>query len=541
MRRRYSIRGSAHLPPVGPFALQPRGSALRVGTLALLVTVGALAWRPPGVSAEASAHVVDPASNLPYTFANSLDAVNAGRAQDGYAPISDSGFSALTPAQEMFVIIDLERVARGLPPFEEMTSSLDALAQVGANDQQDPPLPTPPPNTSSATGVLWAGTSDPLLVDFGWMYEDGCTFVSQQLLFNSGCSASPPTPWVHRNYVLEDFSALGDGCNLLMGVAVVPSSLAVVTEGYCGAAAPTDVVFTWFDAEIIIGVQPSPPPSPQPSPQPLPQPPPQPPLPVTSPGPSCTPAAETLGYRFVGSDGGVFDFGNLPFCGSTGDIQLTAPVVGMASTPDKGGYWLAAADGGVFAFGDASFYGSMGGTALNQPIVAMAASPFGNGYWLAAADGGVFAFGAARFYGSMGGSALNAPIVGIAVAPFGLGYWLVASDGGVFAFGAARFYGSMGGSYLSKPIVGMAASPFGSGYWLVAADGGVFAFGDASFYGSMGGTSLDRPIVGMAAAPLGLGYWLVAADGGVFAFGDAYFYGSMGGRALNRPIVGMAA
>jgi hypothetical protein len=47
----------------------------------------------------------------------------------------------------------------------------------------------------------------------------------------------------------------------------------------------------------------------------------------------------------------------------------------MASTPDGGGYWLVASDGGIFAFGDAPFDGSTGNLVLNAPVVGMAASP----------------------------------------------------------------------------------------------------------------------------------------------------------------------
>ncbi len=43
--------------------------------------------------------------------------------------------------------------------------------------------------------------------------------------------------------------------------------------------------------------------------------------------------------------------------GSTGNIKLNKPVVGMANTPDGNGYWLVASDGGIFAYGDAKFYG----------------------------------------------------------------------------------------------------------------------------------------------------------------------------------------
>ena len=256
--------------------------------------------------------------------------------------------------------------------------------------------------------------------------------------------------------------------------------------------------------------------------------------------PCTAPAGTPYGYYMSGSDGGIFNFGNLPFCGSTGSIALNKPVVGLAATPDAGGYWEVASDGGLFAFGDAAFHGSMGGQPLNKPVVGMAVTPSGEGYWEVASDGGLFAFGDAAFHGSMGGQLLNEPIVGMAVTPTGGGYWEVASDGGLFAFGNAQFHGSMGGQHLNKPIVGMAATPTGGGYWEVASDGGLFAFGNAQFYGSMGGQHLNKSIVGMAATPTGGGYWEVASDGGLFAFGNAQFYGSMGGQPLNKPVVGIA-
>jgi hypothetical protein len=247
------------------------------------------------------------------------------------------------------------------------------------------------------------------------------------------------------------------------------------------------------------------------------------------------------GYRFVASDGGVFDFGDASFWGSTGSTQLNAPVVGMADTPSSKGYWLVASDGGIFSYGDARFFGSMGGRHLNKPIVGMAATPDGGGYWLVASDGGIFSFGSATFFGSTGAMSLNKPIVGMAATPDGGGYWLVASDGGIFAYGDAQFYGSTGSLRLNSPVVGMAAGPGGNGYWLVAADGGIFAYGSAQFFGSAGSLHLNQPVVGMAAAPNSDGYWLVAADGGIFTYGNALFYGSTGGMTLNKPIVGMSS
>ncbi len=247
-----------------------------------------------------------------------------------------------------------------------------------------------------------------------------------------------------------------------------------------------------------------------------------------------------MGYRLVAADGGVFTFGNAAFHGSTGNIRLNQPIVGMTENPVGDGYWFVARDGGVFSFGNAPFHGSTGNIRLNQPIVGMAAQPQGKGYWLVAADGGIFNFGGAPFLGSTGALRLNQPIVGMASTPSGNGYWLVAADGGIFTFGDAPFLGSTGDIRLNQPIVGMAAHPSRLGYWFVARDGGIFTFGAAGFHGSTGAMTLNQPVVGMAATASGSGYWFVASDGGIFSFGDAQFCGSTGRLRLNSPIVGMS-
>ncbi|HEX3333663.1 MAG TPA: hypothetical protein VHS57_04935 [Acidimicrobiales bacterium] len=253
------------------------------------------------------------------------------------------------------------------------------------------------------------------------------------------------------------------------------------------------------------------------------------------------------GYRFVASDGGVFAYGaGAPFLGSTGNLTLNAPVVGMGVMPAGDGYYLAASDGGVFNYGSAQFDGSAGAIHLNKPVVGMAVTPDGAGYWLVATDGGIFSYGDAQFYGSTGALTLNKPIVGMAPTPDGKGYWLVASDGGIFSYGDATFYGSTGALTLNKPVVGMSV-PVAGGYYLVAADGGIFSFPAASaggppFLGSTGAIKLNKPIVGMTTATGG--YYLSGSDGGVFTFGTngmPPFLGSTGAITLNKPIVGIAS
>jgi N-acetylmuramoyl-L-alanine amidase-like protein len=72
----------------------------------------------------------------------------------------------------------------------------------------------------------------------------------------------------------------------------------------------------------------------------------------------------------------------------------------LASTPSGAGYYVVGSDGGVFAYGDAQYFGSMGGQTLAQPVVGIEVTPSGRGYWLIAQDGGIFAFGDAPFYGA---------------------------------------------------------------------------------------------------------------------------------------------
>ncbi|HEY6472091.1 MAG TPA: Ig-like domain repeat protein, partial [Acidimicrobiales bacterium] len=254
------------------------------------------------------------------------------------------------------------------------------------------------------------------------------------------------------------------------------------------------------------------------------------------------------GYWLVGSDGGIFSFGQAHFYGSMGGIPLQRPVVGITPTHDKHGYWLVASDGGIFSFGDSNFYGSIPGLgihpagsgqagSLDAPIVGMVPSSDGNGYFMVASDGGVFAFGDARFAGScpgIGGCAGTA----VAVMPdhSGNGYWLVTSAGNIYAFGDAPFFGAP--SPQSSPVVNAVATIDGNGYWILYANGTVLPFGDASSLGNpLGYVNSFNPATSIFPTSDGLGYWVAAAKGDVFSYGNAPFLGSMSSTPLNGPII----
>ena len=211
--------------------------------------------------------------------------------------------------------------------------------------------------------------------------------------------------------------------------------------------------------------------------------------------PHFTSPSAGLGLLLVGTDHGV-----TALAGPSGVPPHAPPPPSPAckQPANHNGYWTVARDGAMFGFGGSPYCGSTGGLLLTRPIVGMTGAPSGRGYWLVASDGGIFSFGDARFFGSTGAMHLNRPMVGMASTPNGGGYWLVASDGGIFAFGNSHFFGSTGAIHLNRPVVGMTATRDGGGYRFVASDGGIFDFGNAAFFGTHIVSSGEPPIVGMA-------------------------------------------
>ena len=429
--------------------------------------------------------------------AETLQAINFARSQEGVKPmVLPSNYYALTPQERQFVLVNLERVDRGLAPIPYLSNHLDADAQRAIQGDGDTD-----PWSNSVNGyasIAEDGYTTQLGSLYGYMYDDGWGGSAQNTTNYDCTSATASGCWGHRENILETYLpgpiAMGAGyavanqpwsATSIAGKAIL--STAIIAD-YNGPT--SDVVMSWSSELPYFS--------------------------STSPGGNSTPTDTPAPYGSVTQ-------------------PLAKPIVGMASTPDGKGYWLVAADGGIFTFGDAGFHGSTGNINLNRPIVGMASTPDGQGYWLVASDGGIFTFGDATFYGSTGAIKLNKPIVGMASTPDGKGYWLVASDGGIFTFGDATFYGSTGNIKLNQPIVGMASTPDGKGYWLVAADGGIFTFGDATFYGSAATAGIVA--TGIIASPSGKGYSIVSSTGQQFTFGDATKVSS---AVANQPLVGVS-
>jgi hypothetical protein len=259
------------------------------------------------------------------------------------------------------------------------------------------------------------------------------------------------------------------------------------------------------------------------------------------------PAPTPHGYWLVGSDGGIFTFGSSQFYGSTGNLKLQRPVVGISPTSDRNGYWMVASDGGVFAYGDAGFVGSIPGVglhparsglpnSLNAPIVGMVPSHDGRGYFMVASDGGVFAFGDAHFAGSCPGiGGCFGSAVDVMPDASGNGYWIVTNTGNVYGFGDAAYYGAPGHGTATSAV----ATPDGKGYWILLGDGGVFAYGSAAYLGAPASSGFNPfdPANAIFATSDGAGYWVSSAAGAVYTYGDAPYDGSMAGTHLNGAII----
>lgn len=183
----------------------------------------------------------------------------------GAMSFSLSAYEKLTPIEQLFVTVNLERTARGLAPAKVLTRSLDRVAQEGANRDTDPPLRNVPNQlpgggTWVRLGGNWAGGWDNALgANYAWMYDDGpgsdnadCTKTNRR-----GC-------WGHRDNILGTFNTKarcnGERNELAMGAGHVTrgkrfgDSETEVLAGVCGPT-PTDVVMTWAKAKRLLHIK----------------------------------------------------------------------------------------------------------------------------------------------------------------------------------------------------------------------------------------------------------------------------------------------
>ncbi|MGD0311618.1 MAG: hypothetical protein ABSC90_04075 [Acidimicrobiales bacterium] len=150
-------------------------------------------------------------------------AIDNARAQEGIGPMElPTDFGQLTLSEQLFVMVDCERVDRGLTPIAGELASLDQVAAGAAQDQSDPSLPSEGIAGVSVSAWVgnWALTDSVGDALYEWMYDDGlgsinvdCTEADQ-----SGC-------WIHRDNILGFQNDVDEfGGSLSFGGAVVVTS-----------------------------------------------------------------------------------------------------------------------------------------------------------------------------------------------------------------------------------------------------------------------------------------------------------------------------
>jgi hypothetical protein len=169
-----------------------------------------------------------------------LDAARANLGEPAYR--LPRNFTSLTPAEQGFVLANLDRLLYGLRPITGMTAALDRDAAGGVRRDQDPQPSDPDFNAWTAN---WAGGYVNLPEAYGaWMYDDGAGSS------NLDCSARHRDGcWAHRHDVLWRFPG---SARLAMGVAAGTDSdgmsgYAMILGAGGGSYRPV-YTFTWAQA-----------------------------------------------------------------------------------------------------------------------------------------------------------------------------------------------------------------------------------------------------------------------------------------------------
>ncbi len=187
-----------------------------------------------------------------------LEAIDAARAVEGIGPmVLPSNWYQLSASEQLFVVLDLERTARGLPPYAGINAVLSREAQSAAQAQSDPSRAPGFPLATDAQGYpaldgTWATGFSVLAADYAWMYNDGWGG-SASSTSNVDCtSANSSGCWSHRDELLGQDPGFNPGVGLDcttaevgVGVAIVNGSGSFVDLIEAPARTAPPMTFTW--------------------------------------------------------------------------------------------------------------------------------------------------------------------------------------------------------------------------------------------------------------------------------------------------------
>jgi hypothetical protein len=158
----------------------------------------------------------------PVCLDESVALLNSGRRSEHLGPlVLPANWRRLTVPQQMFVMTDLERTARGLPPDSGLARDWDAAATAGAAAGTDP--------TTAGSGAhgfesIWAGgMPNPIIAMLGLIYNDA--FYRDGASQNIDCTQTNKTGcWGHRGAELHDTSQFSCETLCAMGAGYSPKA-----------------------------------------------------------------------------------------------------------------------------------------------------------------------------------------------------------------------------------------------------------------------------------------------------------------------------
>ena len=166
-----------------------------------------------------------------------LSAINNARAVEGVRPmVLPSNWFGLSVPEQLFVIADLERTARGLPPYVGINAALTADAQHAAATRSDPSVAPGFPMGNDAQGSAgfggaWSGGFNVLAADYIWMYDDAWGGSAAKTSNIACTSAGAAGCWAHRDELLGSDPGYNPGVGLGCTNCEMGTGFAMVSGG----------------------------------------------------------------------------------------------------------------------------------------------------------------------------------------------------------------------------------------------------------------------------------------------------------------------
>jgi hypothetical protein len=197
-------------------------------------------------------------ADTPACTAYLLRAVNTARSAENLPPmVLPTNWITLTAPEQLFVLADLERTARGLPPFLGLNRALSAAARRAALREVDPNFAPGFAVGKDSSGVRGMGSTlalgyATLEADFSWMYQDGWGGTQMNTPNQACTSTDAPGCWAHRDQLLGSDGNYNPGvgldcakCEMGAGFAVVRGSGSFTDLVELPVGSPPPMYFTW--------------------------------------------------------------------------------------------------------------------------------------------------------------------------------------------------------------------------------------------------------------------------------------------------------